>query len=216
LRSGSCRHPVGVVACLWVLLHADSKVEEDKWEMTDDGRMSLSEGMKRATTVWKWDIWTIVSGEDLNRDNVLNRFEDLNQMNFNCWWFNWDWIDWITFHEIDISRLEKSEQSIVERILSSTKLFIKSENSLYETIWQFIANDRTNLTLIQFVWFEFVSKSITTRFISNGSDFVELIDSSIWMSFVRRFIEGFPNDQSNCRFLRKGRHFVRVGNHMIG
>jgi hypothetical protein len=36
-----------------ILVHADSKVEEEKWEMMDDGRMSVSGGMKRATEVWK-------------------------------------------------------------------------------------------------------------------------------------------------------------------
>jgi hypothetical protein len=34
-------------------VHAYSKVEEEKLEMTDDGRTSVPEGMKRATTVWK-------------------------------------------------------------------------------------------------------------------------------------------------------------------
>jgi hypothetical protein len=104
------------------------------------------------------------------------------------------------FHEIDISRLEKFEQSIVERILSSSKLVVKSEDWLYERICE---RDRMNFTLIQFIRFEFVSKSIATRFILNGSDFVVLIDSSIWMSLGRRLIEFFSNDQRSCRFLQE-------------
>jgi hypothetical protein len=44
---------MGVVAIDWWLVHVESKLEEEKWEMTDDGRTSVSEGMKRATTVWK-------------------------------------------------------------------------------------------------------------------------------------------------------------------
>jgi hypothetical protein len=34
-----------------MLVHADNKVEEEKWEMTDDGRTSVSEGVKSATAV---------------------------------------------------------------------------------------------------------------------------------------------------------------------
>jgi hypothetical protein len=44
------------------------------------------------------------------------------------------------FHEIDISRLEKFEQSMIEKILSLTKRVIKSEDWLSETIWGFIEN----------------------------------------------------------------------------
>jgi hypothetical protein len=36
-----------------MFVHADSKVEEEKWEMTDDGRTSVSEGMKSMTAGWK-------------------------------------------------------------------------------------------------------------------------------------------------------------------
>jgi hypothetical protein len=55
--------------------------------------------------------------------------------------------------------------------------------------------------------FKFVSKSIATRFISNGSDFVDLVDSSIWLSHGHRFIDHFSNGQSNCRFLQEGKTF---------
>jgi hypothetical protein len=34
-----------------MLVHADNKVEKEKWEMTDDGRMSVSEGMKRVRSL---------------------------------------------------------------------------------------------------------------------------------------------------------------------
>jgi hypothetical protein len=73
-----------------------------------------------------------------------------------------------------------------------------------------------NFTMIQFIRFEFVSKSIATQFISNGSDFVDLIDSSVWMNFGRRFIEGFSNDQLNCRFLREGKTFCPNGKSFDG
>jgi hypothetical protein len=70
--------------------------------------------------------------EGLDRDNVLDRLERLHPVNFDCS----NEIEFIAshFHEVRISRLEKFEQSIVERILSSNKLVIKSENRLYETI----------------------------------------------------------------------------------
>jgi hypothetical protein len=59
----------------------------------------------------------------------------------------------------------------------------------------------------EFIRFEFVSKSIATRFISNGCGFADLTDSSVWMNFGRPFIESFSNDQSNCRFLHEGKTF---------
>jgi hypothetical protein len=70
--------------------------------------------------------------------------------------------------------------------------------------------------MIQFIRFEFVSKSIATRFILTGSDFVDLIDSSIWMSLGRRFIDGFSNDESNCRFLRVEKTFCPNGKSLDG
>jgi hypothetical protein len=147
--------------------------------------------------------------EELDRDIVLNRLEHLHRMKFDCS----NEIKFIAshFHEIDISRLEKFEPSSVERILSSNELVNKSEDWIYETIWRFVENDRMNFAMIQFIRFEFVSKSIATRFISTGSDFVDLIDSSIWMSLGRRFIDGFSNDQSNCRFLHAERTFSPSG-----
>jgi hypothetical protein len=36
-----------------MLVHADSKVEQDQWETTDDRRTYVYEGLMRATTVWK-------------------------------------------------------------------------------------------------------------------------------------------------------------------
>jgi hypothetical protein len=73
-----------------------------------------------------------------------------------------------------------------------------------ETIWRFVENDVMKFTMIEF---KFVSKSIGTRFISNGSDFADLIDSSIWLRLGHQFIDDFSNDQWNCRFLQKGRTF---------
>jgi hypothetical protein len=58
--------------------------------------------------------------------------------------------------------------------------------------------------------FKFVSKSIGTQLISNGSDFVDLIDSSIWLRFGHRFIDDFSNDQWNCRFLQKVKTFCPI------
>jgi hypothetical protein len=44
------------------------------------------------------------------------------------------------FRETDISSLKRFEQSIIGRILSATKPVIKSEDSLYETVWRFVEN----------------------------------------------------------------------------
>jgi hypothetical protein len=135
-------------------------------------------------------------------------------MNFDCS----SEIEFIAshFHEIDISRLYKIEQSIIEKILSSDKLVIKSEDWLYERIWEFIEEDRRNFKLIQFIRFEYVSKSIASRFISNGSDFVDLINSSVWLSLGNRFVEGFSNDRSNCRFFHKEKTFSPNGQSLEG
>jgi hypothetical protein len=73
-----------------------------------------------------------------------------------------------------------------------------------ETIWQFVENDLMKFTMIEF---KFVSKSFGTRFISNGSDFTDLIDSSIWLRLGHRLVDDFFSDQWICRFLQKGKTF---------
>jgi hypothetical protein len=107
----------------------------------------------------------------------LDQLERLYSVNFDCS----NEIEFIASHfqEVDVSRLEKFEQSVVERVLLSNRLVIKGEDWLYETIWRFIENDRMKFTMIRLIRFKFVSKSIATRFISNGSNFIDLIDSSI-------------------------------------
>jgi hypothetical protein len=70
----------------------------------------------------------------------------------------------------------------------SNELKIKSEDWLYETIWQLVDIDRTKFSLIQFIRLEFVSPPIARRFIGDGADFIDLINSSIWLSIGRRFV----------------------------
>jgi hypothetical protein len=137
--------------------------------------------------IWEWRTFSrFGTCKTLHGDNVLNWLEHLHQMKFNC--SNETEFTASHFHEIDISRFEKFGQSIVERILSSTQPVIQGEDWLYETIWRFAENDRMKFTIIQFIRFEFVSKSVATWFISKGSDFVDLSDSSVRQSLGRRFI----------------------------
>jgi hypothetical protein len=60
------------------------------------------------------------SFEELDRDNVLDRLECLHLVNVDC--SNETEFIASHFHELDISRPEKFEQRIAERILSSNKL----------------------------------------------------------------------------------------------
>jgi hypothetical protein len=82
---------------------------------------------KTARLVSYRDSWLSVQSADRRLVNsVLNRFEHLRLMNFDCS----NEIEFIAshFHDIDISKLDMFEQSIVERILSSIKLVIKNED----------------------------------------------------------------------------------------
>jgi hypothetical protein len=45
------------------------------------------------------------------------------------------------------------------------------------------------------------------QFISNGCDFADFIDSSVWLSLGRRVVEGFSDENVNCRFLHAERTF---------
>jgi hypothetical protein len=127
--------------------------------------------------------------EELSRDDVLKRLEHRHRMSFECS----KEISFIAshFHEINISGLCKFDDTILSRILSSDELMIKSEDWLYEMIWKLIKDDGRHFCLIQFIRFEFVSKSIADRFIVEGVDFIDLIDSLIWSTLGRRFVGGF-------------------------
>jgi hypothetical protein len=84
-------------------------------------------------------------------NSVLNRFKHLRLMNLVVDCSNEIKFIASRFREIDISRLENFEQSIIERIMPSTKLVIKSDLWLSETIWRFIEKDRMNFIMIQFI-----------------------------------------------------------------
>jgi hypothetical protein len=117
------------------------------------------------------------------------------------------------FHEIDISGLCKFDDTILSRILSSDELRIKSEDWLYDMIWKLVEIDRQHFCLIQFIRFEFVSKSIAARFIVDG---VELNDSSIWSTLGRRFVGDYSDLKSTRRLFVEGRRFSPSGQSLDG
>jgi hypothetical protein len=152
--------------------------------------------------------------EELSRDTVLKRLDHRHRMNLECS----KEISFIAshFHEIDISGFPEFDHSILSQILSSDELMIKSEDWLYEMIWKLVANDRELFCLLQFIQFEFVSKSIADRFIADGVDFIDLINSSIWLTLGRRFVGDFSSAKSTRRLVVSGRRFSPTGQSLDG
>jgi hypothetical protein len=153
-----------------------------------------------------------INREELSIDSVLKRLERHRRMNI-------DYSQEIAFialhfHEIDISDLVICDQSILSRIFLSTELKIKSEDWLYEQIWQLVEVDRMNFTLVQFIRFEFVSTRIARQFIENGFAFIDLIDLSIWSSLGSRFVEEVSVGKFTRQFVSESNNFVRVGTHL--
>jgi hypothetical protein len=115
------------------------------------------------------------------------------------------------FHQVDTSELKKFDVGILSEILSSKLLKIKSEDWLCDLIWSLVETDQINFTLFQFVSFEFVSVDVARQFIETGSEFVGLIDASIWSSVGRRFIQ-VPSPKSlNSRLAICGKEILPVG-----
>jgi hypothetical protein len=120
------------------------------------------------------------------------------------------------FREIEVSNLYKTDQIIIGRILYASRLKVKNEDWLYEEMWKFVEIDRHNFTLLSFIRFEFISTNVAHRFISPGVDFVDLIDSSIWLSLGRRFVELISVDQSIGRFVNSSQRFSPSGKSLDG
>jgi hypothetical protein len=116
--------------------------------------------------------------------------------------------------EFDGQELNGLDEAILSQILSSDQLKIKSEDWLYELIWELVERDRQYFTLLQFVRFEFVSTRIAAQFIERASEFVEFVDSSIWSSLGRRFIQQVLPSTPNHRV--PGREFIPQGDSLDG
>jgi hypothetical protein len=136
-----------------------------------------------------------VTMSDIKCDNVFVMLRRRQNVGFDIS----NEIEFIAVHleDIDKSELGKFEPEILSRILSSDGLKIKSEDWLYELIWEFIEADRSYFALIQFVQFEFVSTDIARRFIESGCEFLDMIDSSIWSSVGHRFIQNVSPSERN-------------------
>jgi hypothetical protein len=146
---------------------------------------------------------------ELSCENVLTRLTRRIRFDFDCS----HEIDFIAshLHEIDISNVKCIDFSILSRIFSSAQLKIKSEDWFYDVIWKFVEIDRNCFGLVEFVCFEFVSTSIAGRFISDGCDYLDLLDPNIWRSLGRRFIYDISPTGSNSRLAVCGRQFSPSG-----
>jgi hypothetical protein len=151
---------------------------------------------------------------DVTLDNVFERLERRHRLNFDISWE----VKFIASHlyEIAASELKHLDLSILFMIFSSQELKIKSDDWLYKVIWDLVEDDRLRFSLVQFVEFEFVSPTSASRFLENAGTFLDLIDSSIWSSLGRRFVQPVSPSTSSCRLIFQGKRFHPSGRSLSG
>jgi hypothetical protein len=98
-----------------------------------------------------------------------------------------------------LRELKEMKVDILRVISSSESLKIESEDWLDKMIWEFVEIDRSYFTLL-----EFVSTDIAARFIGSCQNFLDLLNSSIWISLGRRFIHPISPPRSNHQLLCTG------------
>jgi hypothetical protein len=161
------------------------------------------------------ELMNFVSSQvELITENVVGRLCRRYLLNFDCS----REIDFIASHftEIDESSLKTLDDSILSQILSSSSLKIENEDWLYEHIWSLVESDRSHFSLVQFIKFEFVSAGVASRFIEAGLEFVDLIDSSIWLSLGRRFVQEVVPSGNDDRVMLHETRFAPDGKSLDG
>jgi hypothetical protein len=141
--------------------------------------------------------------KEITRENVFLRLADWSHANFESD-FHLDFSREIAFvashfHDFSKSELSDLNLSILSEIVSSNDLKIASEDQLYEVLWDFVDQDRSNFNLLSFVRFEYLSSSTIRRFIDSVSSFLDLFNSSIWSRLSSRLLLGVSTEVPNDR-----------------
>jgi hypothetical protein len=128
----------------------------------------------------------VSSRAEFTPDNAVGWLNRRYQSNFDCS----AEINFIASHFIEVgqSGLKTLDGSVLSQILSSSALKIECEYWLSEQIWSLVESNQSHFLFLQFVKFEFVSTEVASRFIEAYCEFVDLMDSSIWLSLGHRFV----------------------------
>jgi hypothetical protein len=136
-------------------------------------------------------------GEEVTKANVLARLRRRCRINFD----DSKEVAFLSSHfsEYEVSELTEFDDSIWEKILRSEQLRIHSEDSLYRAIWAVIEQNHDRFSLIQFVRFEYVSVEVARHFIESGHQFLDYLNSSVWLSLGQRFVHEISHTKPNLR-----------------
>jgi hypothetical protein len=136
-------------------------------------------------------------GEEVTKDNVLARLRRRSRIKF-------DGSREVTFlashfFEFEMSELAEFNDSVLESILGSAQLIIESEDSLYAAIWAVTEQNHDRFSLVQFVRFDYVSAEVVRQFIKSGSQFLDRLNSCVWLSLGERFVHEISLEKPNPR-----------------
>jgi hypothetical protein len=150
-----------------------------------------------------FEIYEVIEGA-ITRDNVLKRL--FRRIRFQSA-FGAE-ISFISSHfgDFTISELSSLESPILCEILSSRDLRVPSEDFLYERVWSLVSSEGKPFSLLEFVRFEFLSREVIARFVSDSASRVSESTSSVWSSLGRRLILAVspeaPNDHLSIQETR--------------
>jgi hypothetical protein len=99
-----------------------------------------------------------VFDESLNEENVISRLKILDSIGGSCE----REIEFVASHLMDIngSSIFELNTSLLSRLFSHSSLRLRSEDWLYEHIMEHILRDHESCSLLEFVGYEYLSKSL--------------------------------------------------------
>jgi hypothetical protein len=131
---------------------------------------------------------------EITTQNVCDRLKDLYGLNCLCECE----IAFAASHFVDLNSaaISSLNVSLLLQILKQDSLQIQSEDWLFEFILKEISKDPTFCLLLEFVGYEYLSKSSIESFIDLISESFEFLTISIWQSLRSRLISGWKYSTS--------------------
>jgi hypothetical protein len=149
-----------------------------------------------------YQLFSCSNEYDLTAATIIDRLIDLES--FDCVSDREIAVAASHFFELSISSISRLSVSILSRILSHESLQLTNEDSLYELISSSISNDSHYCVLLDYVGYEYLSKSSILSFFDLISNSFHFLTVSIWTRLRSRLVDGI----SECTSPRiPERHF---------
>jgi hypothetical protein len=104
------------------------------------------------------------------------------------------------FHQFSVTDFDRVSLSVLEAILSDSRLVLADEDSLFEIVHRRASEDLSYFGLLEFVRFEFLSDDCMKRAFEFISDSLELLTFGIWSSLQTRLTLSAPPPLPPGRF----------------